>query len=202
MSPSVDPSNTSPLPNRERPQRCARTLVRGSLVLAVGALVVVVAIVASVLSALRGMDDKRFDEIETGFEEHRTAFEAAVDRMAGWAAERPDAVRIGWTQSLVCVTDTGRAKQCTDTSMQERAAFRQLAGATRAVWQAKDDGRVFFAFNVQNPPIQYLMFDPDDRDPRAYAAAQGFRWGRSIGDGWSLLGEIPDVEKQSSMWMD
>lgn len=173
-----------------------------ALVVAFGPLVVVVAIVVSVFSAFRGMHDDRFDEIEAGFGEHQAAFEAAVDRMAGWAAEHPDAVRIGWTQSLVCVTDAGSGAQCTDTSSQERAAFRQLTRATRAVWQAKDDGRVFFAFNVQNPPIQYLMYDPHDRDPRAFADAHGFRWGRMIGDGWSLLGDIPDDEKESSMWMD
>lgn len=174
--------------------------MRGSLVVGVGALVAIVAIVASVFSAFRGMDDDRFDEIETGFEEHRTAFEAAVDRMAGWAADRPDAVRIIWSQGFVCVTDAGGGEQCTDTSTQEQEAFLQLAGATSVVWQAKDEGRVFFAFNFENPPMQYLMFDPGDRDPRAFADAHGFRWGRMIGDGWSLLGHIPDVEDASSMW--
>lgn len=175
--------------------------MRGSLVVAFGALVVVVVIVVSVFSAFRGMHDDRFDEIETGFGEHQAAFEAAVDRMAGWAAEHPDAVRIVWNQALVCVTDAGSGEQCTDTSTQEKAAFRQLARA-RVVWQAKDEGRVFFGFNFEDPPMQYLMYDPDDRDPREYAATQGFRWGRMIGDGWSLLGHIPDDEKESSMWMD
>lgn len=175
--------------------------MRGSLVVGVGALVGIVAIVASVFSAFRGMDDDRLNEIETGFEEHQTAFEAAVDRMAGWAADHPDAVRILWNQAGVCVTDAGGGEQCTDASTQEQEAFLQLPGATSVVWQAKDDGRVFFAFNFHDPPIEYLMFDPGDRDPRAYADAHGFRGGRRIDDGWSVLGDIPDIEDRSSMWL-
>lgn len=193
--------NKSPLRDGGRRERWARTVVRGSMVVTIGALVVLVAITASIFSAFRGMDDDGFDEIEAGFREHQSAFEAAADRMAGWSADHPDAVRIVWTQAFVCFADAGVAgSQCTDASTQEQEAFLQLAGATRVAWQAKDDGRVFFRFNFGNSAVQYLMFDPDDRDPRAYADAHMFRWGRMIGDGWSLLGDMSEIEGEHS-WM-
>ena len=55
-----------------------------------------------------------------------------------------------------------------------------------------------FVFDVEDPPVSYLVHDPD---AEAYADAQGFDPGRGLDDSWSALGYISDVEQQSSMWV-
>ncbi len=187
------PSDTAPFRDGVRRRRWA------SVVVGLGALVLVLA--AVVATAVRGADDERLDEIDRAFGEHRNAFEAAVDRIDRIAADHPDALRIGWSLALVCVTDATGAEQCTDTSEEQRAAFRELSGASTVIRQSKDGGRVFFVFDVEDPPITYLLHDPDGRDPRAYAQAQGFGWGRQIDGRWSVLGHIKDVQEHSSMWV-
>ena len=65
-----------------------------------------------------------------------------------------------------------------------------------------DEGRVFFVPDVEEPPVSYVVHDPEARDAEAYADAQGFDWGRELDGGWSALGHSSDVEQQSSMWVD
>ena len=44
------------------------------------------------------------------------------------------------------------------------------------------------------------MFDPQDRDARAYAKEHGFSWERDLGDGRSIPGSIADDDDYDAMW--
>ena len=99
------------------------------------------------------------------------------------------------------MTDAAGEERCADTDEAQRSAFERLSGASTVVRQPQEGGRVFFVFDVENPPVSYVVHDPEARDAEAYAGAQGFDWGRELDDGWSTLGHISDVEQQSSMWV-
>lgn len=133
-----------------------------------------------------GRNDARFDAVTEDFGAHQPTFEAAAERMSRFAADRPGATRIQWRWGTVCADHPSRADQCVETSADERAAFRKLPGAFAITWKA-EDGRVLFSSDPDSPPVRFIAFDPEGRDPQAYAEARGYRWGRQLGPRWSMF---------------
>lgn len=141
------------------------------------------------------------DAVEETFVDNRAGFEAAASYITELAQSEPDAIRIGWIRYEVCVIDSAMVETCRDATEAEDDLAERAWGATKVEWQAKDDGRVFFAFNNEEPPINYLMFDPQDRDAKKFAKKHGFSWERGLGDGWSIPGSIPNDDDDDAMWV-
>jgi hypothetical protein len=188
--------------SKEAGVRTRITAVR-VLIVVVGVLVAgVVAVTLGIgfvcWSIWKFQDDARaqnVDAAEESFTDNRDGYESAAAYIAQLAESEPDAVRIGWTISLVCATDESAEEMCRDTTSDEEAAQRSAPGATLVVWYAKDQGRVLFAFKDDEADTTFLMFDPEARDAKNFAKERGFTWERDLGDGWSIPGSIRDSDK-------
>lgn len=147
-----------------------------------------------------GFDDRRFDKLETEFNRRQAAFTKAEARMRELVAAHPQAQRIGWSLMLICVRDAGQADACEPTTPDDKATFAALPNADVIVHQAKDDGRTFFCFYLNDPPRYTIMHASDGTDVEAYAEDRGFRSSRALEPGWALLGPIPDLDRENEQW--
>jgi hypothetical protein len=170
-------------------------------VLGAGVLALVLVTGSTILS-FWAFDDhyrtQKADKVEQAFQDNRESFDATADYITQLAQFEPAAIEIAWTSNSVCVMDSGRARTCRDATQTE---VDLRAPASVARWQAKDDGRVFFSFNRDDPPNTYLMYDPQERDHKQFAREHGFTWERDLGDGWSIPGSIPDDDDYDDMWV-
>lgn len=147
-----------------------------------------------------GYDDRRFDKLETQFDDRQAAFTKADARMRELVAAHPQAERIGWSLAWICVRDSGQAEACKPTTPDDQATFAALRGADVIVRQAKDEGCTFFRFYGDDPPRYTIMHVPDGTDVEAFAADRGLRSSRALEPGWALLGPIPDVDREDEQW--
>jgi hypothetical protein len=147
-----------------------------------------------------GFDDRRFDKLQNEFDRGQAAFTKAEARMRELVATHPQAQRIGWSLMLICVREVGQANACEPTNPDDRKTFAALAGAEVIVHQAKDDGRTFFRFYLNDPPRYTIMYAPDGTDVEAYAQDRGFRSSRPLKPGWAILGPIPDEDRENEQW--
>lgn len=147
-----------------------------------------------------GFDERRFDKLETQFDHRQAAFAKADARMRGLVAAHPQAERITWILRSICWRDAGQAEACKPTSPEDQATFVALRGAEVIVHQAKDDGRTFFRFYMNDPPRYTIMHASDGMDVAAYAKDRGFRSTRSLKPGWAILGPIPDAQREDLQW--
>lgn len=160
-----------------------------------------VAVVASLVAHFgSGFDDRRFDKLETEFDRDPAAFTAADARMRELVAAHPQAERIAWILTQICVRDAGQPDACEPTNPDDQATFTALPSANVIVYQAKDDGRTFFRFYGNDPPRYTIMHAPDDTDVEAFAEDRGFRSSRALEPGWTLLGPIPDLDREDKQW--
>jgi hypothetical protein len=161
-----------------------------------------VAIVRSLETHINGgFDNRRFDKLETEFDRRQAAFTKAEARMRELVAAHPQAERIGWTLMSICVGDPRQAGACEPTTPDDRATFAALPPyAYLIVHQAKDPGRTFFRFYHDDPPVYTIMYAPDGTDVEAYAEDRGFRTSRALKPGWTLLGPIPDEDRENEQW--
>lgn len=180
-----------------------RTRVRGvGVVLATAvALFGLAACVPSSLNPNTRFDNRRFDELQAAIGENPTSFEAAVARMEDLVEANPAADRIAWILRLSCVTVPGEPEECTDTSIEDQQRFGALPAPSTIVYQAKDGQRIFIRFHMNDPPMYYLMYAPDDTNPGAFAESRGFRSHRELNDGWSILGPISDGQSYKNQWL-
>jgi hypothetical protein len=147
-----------------------------------------------------GFDHRRFDKLETEFGHTRAAFSAADARMQELVAAHPQAEQIVWTEAWICVRDAGRADACQRTTPDDQAKFVALPGAGRIVHQAKDQERTFFCFYGEDPPRYTIMHVRDGTDVDAFAEDRGFRSHRALEPGWTILGPIPDLDREDEQW--
>ncbi|GAA2310813.1 hypothetical protein OKJ48_06735 [Streptomyces kunmingensis] len=147
-----------------------------------------------------GYDDRRFSKLEKQFDSRQAAFAEADARMRELLAAHPRAERIGWSQALICVRDAGQAASCKPTTPEDQATYEALPGVDVIVHQAKDAGRTFFRFYGDDPPRYTIMHASDSTDVAAYAEDRGFRSTRSLKPGWTILGPIPDVDREDDQW--
>ena len=147
-----------------------------------------------------GFDHRRFDKLETEFDNTQAAFSEAEGRMRELAAAHPQAERIVWTRAWICVRDAGRAEVCQRPTPDDEAMYLALPSTDRIVRQAKDQERTFFCFYGEDPPRYTIMHAPDGTDVKAFAKDRGFRSTRSLGQGWVLLGPIPDLDRENEQW--
>jgi hypothetical protein len=186
----------------DRARSRGRSLVRALLLALLAVAVLVIAWEAVVFLSVRdhfrsGFDDRRFDRLEADFDRDRAAFVAAGSRMRELVAAHPDAVRIGWSLMLICDREQARpADACERTGAADQAAFRALPNVDVVVHQAKDDGKVFLRFYGNDPPRYTIMSAPGDTD----ADDRGFRSHRALESGWTMLGPIPDEDRESEQW--
>lgn len=75
-----------------------------------------------------------------------------------------------------------------------------LPNADVIVRQGKDDGRTFFRFCGDDPPRYTIMHAPSGTDVKAFAEDRGFRSSRALEPGWTLLGPIPDEDREDEQW--
>jgi hypothetical protein len=172
-----------------------------AVVLGAGALAFALLLGSTTLSLWAFQDHaeaQHIDMLEETFRDNRASFEASTAYMGELTRSEPGVVRVEWSLHEVCVRDSVLEKVCRDSSESERA-LRAPSGPV--VWQAKDDGRVFFSFNDDEHPRNFLMFDPQERDPKQFAREHGFTWERDLGEGWSIPGSIPDDEDYDDMWV-
>jgi len=141
------------------------------------------------------------DAVEETFRDNRAGFDATASYITELAESEPDAIRIGWPPHRICVIDAALEKTCRDATEAEETLEQGVPGAAMIEWQAKDDGRVFFMFNQEEPPANNLMFDPQERDAKDFAKKHGFSWERDLGDGWSIPGSIPNDDDADAMWV-
>jgi hypothetical protein len=148
------------------------------------------------------LDDRRFDELETEFERDHAAFLAAEKRMRELVAAHPDAARIGWSLSLICVRDPNPTTDdaCDETGTADQALFEALPDVDVVVHQGKDDGLLFFRFFANDPPDYTIMLSSRDVDPLAFANDRGFRAARELEPGWAILGPIEDIDRADEQW--
>jgi len=170
------------------------------LATAVLSTVIAVAGCGSFLGGDSAWDNREFDKIEAKFERDPTAFENAADYMDELVAANPDAQRIGWTYNMICITTPDQGKVCNDASVQDREVFEPLPNANGIVYYPRDPDRYYIRFHLDDPPVIYVMFAPNDADPAAFAAERGFRSFREVNEDWSLLGSIVDEEKSDAQW--
>jgi len=142
-----------------------------------------------------GETDREFDIVEGAFDADPQPFVAAVNYMEQLQAVSPEAEQIRWTSSRICTTGPGGNEECDATSAADNAAFEALPHNTSAVsYHAKDADRIFIVFNSPEPPVIYLMYAPLDDRPAAFANDRDFRSIRELGDGWTLLGNLDDLD--------
>ncbi|MEU8891537.1 hypothetical protein [Streptomyces sp. NPDC048442] len=189
-------------PERRRRRRSPGRIVLVTLIVVAALFLVWRVVVLGVLEAHfgSGFDDRRFDKVETQFAHSRAAFAKADARMRELAAAHPQAERIGWSLTLICVREAGRAESCKQATAGDRAAYEALRGVDVIVHQSKDPGRTFFRLYGNDPPRYTIMHVSDGTDAVAYAKDRGFRGTRSLRPGWTLLGPIPDVEREDDQW--
>jgi len=174
---------------RPAPKRLAR-LTTAVLVTAVG-----IAGCGSFGTRDAGETDREFDTVEAAFNANPQAFDAAVNYMEQLQAVNPEAEQIRWSRSRVCITGPGGTQECEAASAVDNAAFEPLPHNARAiVHYAKDADRIFIVFNRPEPPVIYLMYAPLDERPAAFANERDFRSSRELGDGWTLLGNLDDLD--------
>ncbi|MFE4250698.1 hypothetical protein ACFRU3_14560 [Streptomyces sp. NPDC056910] len=147
-----------------------------------------------------GFDERRFDKLEQQIDHRQSAFAKADARMRQLAAAHPKAEVITWIQARICVRDPGRPEECDPTTPKDKATYDALWGTDVILHQSHDKNRVFFRFYGNDPPIYTLMHAPADTDTESYADARGFRTTRSLGPGWTLLGPIPDLDRENKQW--
>ncbi|MEV4254260.1 hypothetical protein AB0J52_13995 [Spirillospora sp. NPDC049652] len=147
-------------------------------------------------------DARRFDKLEKRFDDTRAAFVKAEARMRELAAARPHAEQVVWSGTLVCTREGGRPLlgDCKPTSPADRATFAALPSADRIVYQVKDPGRVFFRFYGEDPPRYTIMRAAEGTNLKAYAKERGFRTRRALEPGWTILGPISDVARETEQW--
>jgi hypothetical protein len=157
-----------------------------------------------------GFDDRRFDKLETQFDHRQAAFTKADARMRELVAAHPQAERITWDRTMICVHHAGQPEGpgpgrtvygCNPTTPEDQATFAALPPYTYVIiHQAKDDGRTFFRFYHDDPPVYTIMHVSDGTDVEAFAEDRGFRSSRALEPGWALLGPIPDVDRENEQW--
>ncbi|TDW95084.1 hypothetical protein EV137_2417 [Kribbella pratensis] len=145
-----------------------------------------------------GFDHRRFDKLETAFD--HTRFSKAEARMGELVAAHPQAERIVWTHAWICVRDPGRAEVCKRTTPGDQATYLALPSADRIVHQAKNQDRTFFCFYGEDPPRYTIMHAPDGTDVEEFADDRGFRSTRALEPGWTILGPIPDLDRETAQW--
>jgi hypothetical protein len=117
------------------------------------------------------------------------------------AAAHPQAQRIGWTLTGICVSEAGQADACELTTPDDRATFAALPTNTAVVVpQAKDPWRTFFRLFANHPLRYAIMHAPDGTDVKAYAEDRGFRGSKALKPGWAILGPIPDEDREDEQW--
>ena len=147
-------------------------------------------------------DARQFDSIQASFEADRAGFEAVADEMSEKAAANPDARAIVWTWSWVCVVDSGGGEECTEATAEDQRLYESLPNAHRVLYLAKDPGRVYIGFNLEDPPIIHVMYDAAGGDAGAFAAERGFRSYRVLDDDWVVLGPIEDDAQYREQFPD
>jgi hypothetical protein len=180
--------------------------VRVTLVAALVAAALVIAWASAVWDAFEanfgsGFDERRFDALEAGFDDDPAAFTAVATRMQELVAVHPGATRIGWSLNHVCVRSSTGEDTCEDTGAADQALFERLPSTDVVVHHAKDPGRTFFCFFGDDPPRYTVMYAPGDGDPQRFADDRGFRRTREVGPGWTLLGPIPDMRRETEQWL-
>ncbi|WP_028046015.1 hypothetical protein [Cellulomonas sp. URHE0023] len=149
-----------------------------------------------------GVDESRFDALEAGFDHDPGAFDAAAARMQELVAAHPEATRVGWSLALVGVSSSAGDDVFEDAGAADQALFAGLPHeAYVVVHQAKDPDRTFFRFFHDPGPSYTVMYAPEDADPQRFADDRGFDGYRSLGPGWTLLGPIPDDQRESEQWL-
>jgi hypothetical protein len=177
-----------------------RVVIATAAVLCAGVLSIVLLIGFNFFSMRKFQEHGRaqnVDAVEKVFLENKSEYDATAAYVAQVAESEPEALRVSWTHARFCVANSDLKKTCREPTEAERE-LRSPAGVV--VWNAKDDGRVFFSFNQEEPPLNYLMFDPQERDPQQFAREHGFTWERDLGDGWSIPGSILDDGDFDDMW--
>ena len=139
-------------------------------------------------------DDPTFDRLAVEFDDNHDAFVDAADRTLTVADANPEMERIAWLVLARCMAEPGESMNCTDTDDGDQALYQALPNVSTVVFQRRDPDRVFFRFNVEDPPVFHLMFAPDEPDPAAYAEGAGFRSHRKLDGGWTILGPIDDQD--------
>jgi hypothetical protein len=207
----VAPSDTAESQRRGRRRSPVRILLVTLIVVATLVLAWRVAVIGSLEAYFgSGYDDRRFDKLETQFDHRQAAFTKADARMRELVAAHPQAERITWVLRMICVHHAGQAEGpgpgrtvygCKPTTPEDQATFAALPPyAYVIIHQAKDDGRTFFRFYHDDPPVYTIMHVRDGTDVEAYAEDRGFRSTRSLKPGWALLGPIPDVDREDEQW--
>lgn len=203
--PSIGEAGTSTEPPRRGRWRSpGRILLVTLLVVATILVAWPVAVVLSLQAYFgSGFDDRRFDKLETQFDRRQAAFVKADARMRALAAAHPRAERISWILTMICVRDPGQSEMaaaCSPTNPDDRATYRALRGVDVIVHQSKDDRRTFFRLYGNDPPRYTIMHVTDGTDADAYAEDRGFRSTRALKPEWTLLGPIPDIDRENRQW--
>jgi len=166
----------------------------------VAALFGLAACTTSSLDPNTSLDNRRFDRLQAAFDEDPAVFETAVAPIEGWIAANPAADRISWIYLQWCTSGADQPRTCTDTTAGEQQVLGGLPNPDAIVYQSKDPGRIFFRFDVNDPPVYHVMYAPGDTDPAAYAEERGFRSFRVLLNAWTILGPIPDNDRYSDQF--
>lgn len=142
-------------------------------------------------------DQQSIDVIEETFYDNRAGFEEQVSYITQLGQSERGVIAARWS-SQMCFIDARGEEVCREATAIEEGLNRATPQSGVTVWQAKDDGRVFFMF-VERPC--YLMFDPQERNAKDFANEHGFGWERDLGDGWSMPCYIEDTDQRRAMWV-
>lgn len=140
------------------------------------------------------LQEQDADHVEESFIRYRAAYEDAAVLIVALARSEPGAIAVRGSYGEVCFLDAAGEQTCREWLPADPDEPQMIQGAT---WQAKDEGRVFFRF-AEN--ACYLMYDPQERNPRRFARAHGFAWDSEFEDGWSIPCRIEDESERDEMW--
>lgn len=146
-------------------------------------------------------DNRSFDRLEVSFDESAVEFDAAAELMRDQLADVPDIEWASWSFTRWCVTRLNQPQECRDVSPEEEAVFNPLPNPAVIRYQAKDGDRIFFRFNVNDPPQYHVMHQGERLEQSDFVADRGFRSSRELGDGWTILGPIPEEEDFFEQWL-
>lgn len=108
------------------------------------------------------------------------------------------------TRVTRCLDTTGHLTQAYqhDDADEERYLWISRTGYWgEAVYQPKDDGRVFFMHRTSDGVMFWVVYDPQGRDLPGWLRAQGFTDVGSYNENFAWAGRIVDQQKRHDFWI-